>query len=240
MSVSAPKSDNDLLDLLRITGPLGIAELSDAMEVTPTAVRQRLTRLLASEAIQREPIRNGRGRPKHRYWLTDKGMRRTGSNFDDLAVALWSEVRQNPDPETRRDVLRRIARALAAGYASQIKGETPRERMQSLADLLAQRRIPASVTETAAGPTLTTHACPYPTLSEQDEDICNVERMMFSELIGQGVELTQSRARGDESCRFQTSPGFDILGGLSNSNPASEGGRAEELEHDSTLDRRAV
>ena len=80
------------MDLLRITGPLGVSELADAMEVTPTAVRQRLTRLLAGEVIRREPVRNGRGRPKHRYWLTDKGIRRTGSNFDDLAIALWGEV----------------------------------------------------------------------------------------------------------------------------------------------------
>ncbi len=78
MSISAPKSDGDLLDLLRITGPLGVSELADAMEVTPTAVRQRLTRLLAGEAIQREPVRNGRGRPKHRYWLTDKGIPSNG------------------------------------------------------------------------------------------------------------------------------------------------------------------
>ena len=73
MSVSAPKSDSDLLDLLRKRGPLGVSELVDAMEVTPTAVRQRLTRLLAKEMIQRDVVRGGRGRPKHRYWLTERG-----------------------------------------------------------------------------------------------------------------------------------------------------------------------
>ena len=51
MSVAAPKSDGDVLDLLRISGPLGVPELADAMEVTPTAVRQRLTRLLGKEMI---------------------------------------------------------------------------------------------------------------------------------------------------------------------------------------------
>ena len=50
MSVQVPTSDAGLLDLLRITGPLGVAELADAMEVTPTAVRQRLTRLMARDA----------------------------------------------------------------------------------------------------------------------------------------------------------------------------------------------
>jgi predicted ArsR family transcriptional regulator len=205
MSVSAPKSDNDLLDLLRITGPLGVSDLADAMEVTPTAVRQRLTRLQFKEMIQREAIRNGRGRPKHRYWLTEKGVRETGSNFNDLAVALWAEIRRNGDVELRRETLRRIARALAAGYRNQIQGATPAERMQSLAKLLAERRIPASVEDAGQGAVLTTHACPYPNLAEQDQDMCNVERMMFSDLIGQDVELTKCRLGGGSECRFQVS-----------------------------------
>lgn len=111
MSTQAPTSDAGLLDLLRITGPLSVSELSDAMEVTATAVRQRLVRLLGQNAIQREATRHGRGRPRHRYWLTEKGLRLTGSNFTDLAVTLWQEIRQSNDPELRRETLRRIAGA---------------------------------------------------------------------------------------------------------------------------------
>jgi DeoR family transcriptional regulator, suf operon transcriptional repressor len=203
MSVTAPKSDGDLLDLLRITGPLGVTDLADAMEVTPTAVRQRLTRLQFKEMIQREAVRNGRGRPKHRYWLTEKGVRETGSNFNDLAMALWAEIRRNGDVDLRRETLRRIARALAAGYRDQIQGATPTERMQSLADLLTARRIPVSVEDSGQGAALTAHACPYPNLAERDQDVCDVERMMFSELIGQDVELTKCRLKGGGECRFQ-------------------------------------
>ena len=76
--------------------------------------------------------------------------------------------------------------------------------MESLADLLAQRRIPVSVESTGQGTVLTAHACPYPKLAEQDQDICTVERMMFSELLGQDVELTECRVQGGGCCRFQT------------------------------------
>jgi DeoR family transcriptional regulator, suf operon transcriptional repressor len=205
MSIQTPTSDTGLLDLLRITGPMGVSELADAMEVTPTAVRQRLMRLLARKAIEREATRHGRGRPKHRYWLTDNGLRLTGSNFTDLAVTLWREACETGDYERQREFRRRIARALAAGYANQIQGDTPAERMQSLADLLAQRRIPVSVEETHQGSVLTQHACPYPKLAEQDQNVCDMERMMFSELLGLDVELTQCRLEGGCECRFQAS-----------------------------------
>jgi DeoR family transcriptional regulator, suf operon transcriptional repressor len=204
MSVEAPNSDSDLLDLLRIAGPLGVTELADAMEVTPTAVRQRLTRLLAQAMIEREAIRAGRGRPKHRYSLTDKGVRQTGSNFTDLALALWREFRTFGTDDLRREMLRRIARALASGYADQIEGTTPAERLQSLANLLVQRRIPASVEQASRLSTLTAHACPYPKLAEEDASICQMEKMLFSELVGNEMRLTQCRLDGGESCQFQT------------------------------------
>jgi DeoR family transcriptional regulator, suf operon transcriptional repressor len=203
MSIQAPSSDSEFLDLLRTTGPLSVGDLADAMEVTPTAIRQRLTRLMSREIIQREAQRNGRGRPKHRYWLTDKGMRMTGSNFTDLAMALWKEVRSLESVELRREMLRRLAQALANGYANQIEGRTPEERLRSVAEILVQRRIPATVVENSSGPTLTTHACPYPVLSDQDQSICTMERMMISELVGKDVKLTKCRLDGDDECRFQ-------------------------------------
>jgi DeoR family transcriptional regulator, suf operon transcriptional repressor len=203
MSVQAPHSDADLLDLLRIAGPLRVTEMAEAMEVTATAVRQRLVRLLSRGYIQRETVRTGRGRPRHNYWLTDKGLRQTGSNFTDLAMALWKEVRSIDDREVKRDVLRRIARALAAGYAGQIKGETPAERMESLRDLLAQRRIPVTVDQSPGKTMLTTHACPYPALADHDRGVCAMEQMLFSELLGTDVTLTSCRLDGQPECQFQ-------------------------------------
>ena len=139
MSAQVPTSDSGLLALLRIAGALSLSELSDAMEVTPTAVRQRLVRLLAQHAIQREAVRYGQGRPRYRYWLTENGLSLTRSNFTDLAVTLWQEICRSNDPKVLRETLRRIARALATGYASQIEGETPAKRLQSLTKLLNER-----------------------------------------------------------------------------------------------------
>jgi DeoR family transcriptional regulator, suf operon transcriptional repressor len=203
MSIESPTSDSDFLDLLRAVGPLSVAELAGAMEVTATAVRQRLTRMMSQGVIQRDAHRKGRGRPLHRYALTDKGLRLTGSNFTDLAMTLWTEIRGVDNPEFRREMLRRIAHAMAAKYASQVEGKTPAERLRSLADLLAKRRISVSVDDTNSHPVLNTHSCPYPNLAEHDQSVCSMERMMFTELVGEEVKLTQCRLEGDPQCRFQ-------------------------------------
>jgi len=203
VSIESPHSDTDLLDLLRVTGPMRVTDMADTMKVTPTAVRQRLTRMMTQGLIQRETIRSGRGRPRHHYCLSEKGLRLTGSNFTDLALTLWREFHSVPNGDHRRATLKRIASSLAAQYTGQIEGNTPTERMQSLTKLLAQRRIPATVAENDSQSTLTEHACPYPSLAEQDHGVCAMEQMLFSELLGQEVEITQCRLKGACDCRFQ-------------------------------------
>ena len=205
MSTTAPTSDADLLDLLRCDGPLGVVELAEVVEVTPTAIRQRLSRLLAQGLIEREVERCGRGRPRHRYRLTNKGLRLTGSNFTDLALALWAQLNTIEDQEIRSELVGRVVKALAEDYAKEVRGVTVSDRMKSLAGLLSRRRVPFSVDGPPLEPVLTAHACPYPDLAETDPSICNLERMLFSELLGEEVELRQCKEGGRTRCQFQPS-----------------------------------
>lgn len=198
-------SDLAILDLLRKREAMSISELSTVMQVTATAVRQRLTRLMAQGYVERNEARASRGRPSHAYALTAKGRRKSGSNFADLALALWQEVRAIKDVEVRRGLLARISQRLVENYADRVQGETLAERMQSLAELFAQREISFEVTTEGALPILTAHACPYPELAEQDKSICAMERMMFSELLGENVRLEKCRLEGDTCCTFQAS-----------------------------------
>lgn len=204
MDQVAESSDVGILDLLRKVGPLGVSELSRATQVTSTAVRQRLVRLMAQGLIDRQLSRARRGRPSHRYELTEKGRRQTGANFVDLAMALWKEIRAIEDPEVRRGLLQRIAKTMAAMYGDQVTGSTTVERMRSVSRLFAERDVPFDVEDSGALPVLTALACPYPQLAEQDRGICALERMMFAEMVGSGLKLTNCRLDGDACCRFES------------------------------------
>ncbi|MFM2094842.1 MAG: hypothetical protein RIS70_1966 [Planctomycetota bacterium] len=198
-------SDSGLIDLLRKHQQMSVSEMAGAMQVTATAVRQRLNRLMGQGLVQRSVVREGRGRPSHRYELTQAGQRQGGSNFVDLAMALWQEIRAISDPQVRRGLLERISRRLAESYASQVHGGTVEERMQSLAQLLTDRRMPFEVQHRGELPVLQAHACPYPGLAEQDRGICAVERILFAELVGENLRLEQCRLDGASCCTFGVS-----------------------------------
>lgn len=192
-----------MLDLLR-RAPMSVTELGQAMGVTATAVRQRLVRLSAQGLVERSTAAASRGRPVHRYSLTEKARRQTPSNFADLATALWDEVHQIKDIEVRRGLLRRLAKRLAESYSPEITGDSIAERMHSLSAVFERRDIHFSVDQSGLLPVLTATECPYPGLAETNPSVCAMERMLFSELIGQNLRLDQCRADGGVCCTFLT------------------------------------
>jgi DeoR family suf operon transcriptional repressor len=209
------ESDIDLLDILRKAGPLTVSQMESLMGVTATAVRQRLNRLLAHRYIEREAVVQGRGRPSHRYLLTTKGRRKTGENFGDLSVALWEEIRAIEDPEIRKGLIQRLSHRLAEKYADQIDGETTAERMASVVNLLADRRVPFRVELRDGQPVLLAESCPYPELAEHDRSVCAMERMMLSELIGDRVKLGEHQSEdGDCCCSFEVDRELNHIQGV--------------------------
>jgi predicted ArsR family transcriptional regulator len=171
--------------------------------------------------IERGSSPQGRGRPSHRYALTEKARRQAGNNFSDLALVLWDEIRGVKDQEIRRGLLERIASAMANMYRDQVKGATLAARMDSLAQLFGERRVPVSIDrethatcptapvgqtedENVRLPMLTVAECPYPELAEKDRGICAVEKMLFAKLLERPVRLSQCRLDGHSCCQFET------------------------------------
>lgn len=207
MVKTAESSDVAILDMLRRVDGLTVPQLSEAMGVTATAVRQRLTRLMGQGLIERHIHRDGestRGRPSHEYSLTEQGRRKTGANFADLAIALWREIRNIQDVDVRRGLIQRLAKTLAEMYGDRIGGSSVQERMEAVRMLFGERGVAFSVDSDSELPILTAETCPYPDLAEQDRSICSLEKMLLSELLDESVHLTGCRLDGANCCTFET------------------------------------
>lgn len=199
--------DREIIEFVRREGAVSIADLVGFTGVTATAVRQRLTRLMERGLLVREPKKAARGRPTHRYSLSPAGVRSSGTNYEDLAGVLWSEIRAVEDPDVRYGLLKRIVTQLADQYRNRIKGESSEERMESLAALMGERNVPFEVTRTEGSqlPVLTALACPYPSLAEQDRMVCSMEKLLFSDILGEGLRLSSCRLDGATHCTFDMS-----------------------------------
>ena len=86
-------ADAELLNVLADFGPLAISEVVTHLEVTRTAVHERLLRLMAEGLVDRCVLRGGRGRPSYRYTVSHKARKLAGNNFADLAEDNATESR---------------------------------------------------------------------------------------------------------------------------------------------------
>jgi predicted ArsR family transcriptional regulator len=184
-----------------------VATLTESLGVTATAIRQRLDRLVETGMVERRKVAaEGRGRPTFAYALTVQGHRQAGADLSALAEAMWQEIFAMPNGRARRSLLRRIARRLGQQYRLLVASEGPvNEQMETLARVLAARRIPAGVTsDDGVMPILEVHTCPYPELAtgSAHREMCHLEERMFSEALGRPVQLSSCRLDGDGCCRF--------------------------------------
>jgi predicted ArsR family transcriptional regulator len=202
-------SDRSLLDLIRRHGPMTVAELTEHSGVTPTAIRNRLTRLVGSGMVERRTEHGGRGRPKHTYQASVAAHKRLGQNYADLAVVLWDEMmRSVDDRKLRRLLFGRVTDRLAELYRAQVTGDEWEGRLVQLGSILHDRGIEADVTRGDGGmmPVLKQHTCPYYELAEVDRAVCAMERKMYEKVLGRSLRLSQCRLDGPLSCDFEAKP----------------------------------
>jgi len=205
---SLSENDRNLLRILRDSGHLSVPQLCEQLDVTATAVRQKLDRLGAAGLLDRVEVRRGRGRPLFQYAVSSLGMRSLGTSQGELAEIVWDELLQIRDDEIRNSLLSRISDRLAAQFVpprKHFESEPLQSRLEAVADQLKSRNMPVSVVadEERGLPVLRFTGCPYPDLSEKGHDICEMETRMLSQMAGHLMQLTECKCHTpDGSCTY--------------------------------------
>ena len=198
------ENDRRFLDELHRMGSATVQDLCDRMDVTATAVRQRLVRLQSQGFVSRVAERAGRGRPRFMYRVTEAGSRELGDNYSELAVILWKEIRSIEDLKTRQRLMGRIRDSLAQRYSRRLATDAGlTERFQRLGSELNQSGFSVEVDRSGDLPILREHYCPYLDLAESDQGICELEQAVFQQVLGTAMELTQCCLDGHHCCEFQ-------------------------------------
>ncbi|QDT17533.1 helix-turn-helix transcriptional regulator [Alienimonas californiensis] len=203
MSDPVSAADRTLLVRLNRRSRAGIEELCDDLGVTATAVRQRLARLTDAGLIDRRPVSVGRGRPRHLYGLTPDGRRALGSNYQELADAMWSALSEVEDEKVRAFLFGRLQDTLVSRYGGDSAGEGELlQRLAGLRDALEVHGFTVEIDDSGPLPILREHHCPYLDISEDDPQICELEQRVFERVLGTGVSLTRCCRDGDSCCEF--------------------------------------
>jgi predicted ArsR family transcriptional regulator len=196
-------SDKPLLDELHRMGSGTIPDLCAAMNVTQTAVRQRLTRLQAAGFVERKTIPTDRGRPHHAYFPTDIGLQQLGNNYGELALVLWRELSKISDPTVRESIVGSLKTTLVERYGVHVNAVTPEDRMEQLKQVLVEKGFSVEIDSTRDIPVLRENNCPYLELASNDKSICELEQAVFRDILKSDITLTKCCVDGHNCCEFE-------------------------------------
>lgn len=206
--------DQLVLELLRNEPGLTVTDLTTRLEVTATAVRQRLDRLEEMELVDREKCSTSRGRPVFQYRLSSLGWRRVGFDYVEFATAMWDVVQKFPDPQVRRQLLDSVSQRMGQKYGELLPNGSLAERIFAMVNVLNERKVPTKVSNVDSLPVIEVQSCPFPDLLDEDggRSICELETQMLSEAIGQPLQLSSCRLDGHQCCQYRSASPAESVG----------------------------
>ncbi|MGH8286036.1 MAG: helix-turn-helix transcriptional regulator [Steroidobacteraceae bacterium] len=197
-----------LRHLLRNKSGASVDELSAALGVTRTAVRQHLAALMRDALVTPGAARPSGGRPQQLFVLTDAGKEAFPRHYSWFAQLLIEAMTREHGAAGLRARLGRIASAVVAQLRHGAPGaDSRRQKVAKLSTLMDRLGYDAHTTKDVGGaPTIEADNCIFHELAMKNPEICHFDLALLSGYTGSKVELHECMARGGHVCRFRFTP----------------------------------
>jgi predicted ArsR family transcriptional regulator len=181
-----------------------VTELVAALGVTTTAVSLQLTRLVASGYLVRAQRRGRQGRPASVYALSDRAKETLAGAPGEFSRSLIEELFRVEGAAEAKRVLRAVARRMGRAAREVIGNGSAAQRLARFAELAGSGATTVESSKGGERVSLNVYACPYPGLAEKHREICEMEELTLSEVLGTPVKLQHCMIDGHRCCEFAT------------------------------------
>ncbi len=205
---SADSSIGQILTFLQRNGEATIRQLETELSVSTTAVREHLINLDARGYIATRLIRNGRGRPRIVYSLTEQARDAFPRSYDTLVTVLLDEIARQQGEDGLTQLLDTVSERLADGFQRSGNGDLE-SRMGNVQKMMESRGIPVEVQPDSHG--FTFYACPYHEVALEHPAICAMEKHMLEQMLGHAIRSDTSIRKGSRVCSFSVATGANTI-----------------------------
>jgi len=204
MTTTLPVSvRQSILEHLKLEGRLTVAELTERLGVTASAVRQQIALLETDGMLDFEDRKGRRGRPQRHYRLSASGDEQFARTYASLAESLLESVQSRLGPEAVEAAFDGRREQMETDLRPLIRATDLRERVSQLTAAMASRGYMPSLDEDDAGLSFTWHNCPVARVARQFSQPCAQEIRLIEALLGERVVRETCIARGDGACRYR-------------------------------------
>jgi predicted ArsR family transcriptional regulator len=194
----------NILRVLKSQRQATVAELAEAVGLSPIAVRHHLSALQAEGLIQASEVRHGVGRPYHVYRLTEAGEEQFPQKYVRLAERLLGELKATLPPAAIEQLFARMAGDLAAEVSARVAGLPDEDKVVALIEALGEEGFVTTWEreQSRDGFCLTGVSCPYIHVGQSHPEVCQFDIVLMSSVMQAPVERSTCMIDGDPQCTF--------------------------------------
>ncbi len=199
-----PESRRQIIRLLKRRGPLPVEEIAEHLDVTVSGARQHLSSLERDGVVTYQRIRQGPGRPRHLYELTERGDALFPRRYAELLNELLGYVRET-DPALVERVFSRRAQRRADGIRDRVQGDTLEHRVRAVTAVLEEEGYYPEMEALEGGAfRIAVRNCPMRALGERYASACSGEVLLLRKLLpGTEVRRTSHILNGQPFCAYE-------------------------------------
>ncbi len=198
---------DEILRTIRARGRVTVAELAEGLGITLVSVRHHLSSLQAEGLVKSTEVRQGVGRPRLVYALTEAGQERFPARYARLSERLLDELKTTLPPQALEDMFARMAEGMVAEYAARLEGKSTEDKMALLIEMLGTEGFLAHWNRTGETISLTEYSCPYLRIGQRHPEVCAIDQSVIQQVLNVNVEKTTCVLDGADRCVFVISPG---------------------------------
>jgi predicted ArsR family transcriptional regulator len=200
-------SQNEIIRLLRLRGPMTVDELSAALGISGVAVRNHLEGLEADGLLTSHTERLPRGRPRRLFQLAEAADELFPKNYLALAQTILEHLETHDGPEKVEEVFAARRLRMDREMRPRLQDRDLEGRVAALAELQDRAGYMAEWEKDEDGSFLLREFnCAVCKIARRFPQACANELQLFLDLTEADVTREEHMASGDRSCTYRIRP----------------------------------
>ena len=197
----------DILRFLREKGESDVSELAEALGLSSVTVHYHLNVLQRDGLLDSKAVRQGVGRPRNVFTLSDTAFAKFPQGYHRLSDRLLDMLKSRLTESDIQGLFERIGAEIAAEHAAALKDKPLEQKIEMLIGLLGEEGFMSRLEKVGNDQfVLTQYNCPYQYVATRHPEVCELDLQLMSDALGMPVQRESCVVNGDSVCTFHIKP----------------------------------
>ncbi len=194
---------NQILKLLLTNRDgLTIDEVSQALDISRSAIQQHFAVLESNQFITPISFSKTAGRPVRVYVISEKGINHFPKQYAWFSELILDELKTEMGEQKFQQFMADLGSKLAEKLLPEYADQSMPVRLEKLSRLMEDLGFHVTLQADDESQSIEACNCIYHDIAQKHPEVCEFDKALINTLLGKKTTLTECAAKGGHLCRF--------------------------------------